>query len=328
MVCVRMQTKPTTPMSWCSAVVFGTGFAVSMAATVGFGCNSRATASDPLNEPRPEQKSREFESCSSTPSCAPELACFDQVCRRTARSVVGDYYAALGSRAFARGDADAAVAAYTESLSRYDADKVPLPPEVDCAYGAALAQNKVRKEQTELAARVLHRCVLSVPVGASLRQRALSDLASLADAGLEPSTLAKSQPADLYLTRAPLTTRSTTSVAITAVPTPSGRSFPTVLETLNSDTTKGALLNCWSTYSAATKRDSLTIELGAKARYIEPEYIEDAARFVIALDGAVGVGASAEVAADACVRTALDAAGKRVTGLKEAFATKFIVKFQ
>ena len=314
-------------MSWYAAVVVGTGFAISLA-PASLGCNSRATASDPLNEPRPEQKSREFESCSSTPECAPELACFDQVCRRTSRSVVGDYYAALGARAFARGDADAAVAAYTESLSRYDADKEPLPPEVDCAYGAALAQNKARKEQAELAARVLHRCVLSVPVGASLRQRALSDLAALADAGLEPSTLAKSQPADLYLTRAPIAARSTTSVAITAVPLPTGRSFSTVLETLNSDTTKGALLNCWTTYTAATKRDSLTIELGAKARYVEPEYIEDAARFVIALDGTGGVGASAEVAADACVRTALDAAGKRVSGLKEAFVTKFIVKFQ
>ncbi len=328
MVQLRMRTKTATPMSWCTAVVFGTGVALSLAASTGLGCNSRATASDPLNEPRPEQKSREFESCSSTPNCAPDLACFDQVCRRTARSVVGDYYAALGARAYARGDADAAVAAYTEALSRYDADKVPLPPEVDCAYGAALAQNKVRKEQTELAARVLHRCVLSLPVGASLRQRALSDLASLADDGLEPSTLAKSQPADLYLTRAPITASSTMSVVVTAVPLPTGRSFPTVLETLNSDTTKSALLNCWSTYSTTTKRDSLTIELGAKARYIEPEYIEDAARFVIALDGAVGAGASAEVAADACVRTVIDAAGKRVTGLKETFVTKFVVKFQ
>lgn len=317
-----MHTTPTSSM-FLHGLVGALGLAVAVV-----GCNSRATASDPLNEPRPEQKSREFESCASTPNCAPELACFDQVCRRTARSVVGDYYAALGARAFSRGDADSAVAAYTEALSRYDADKVPLPPEVDCAYGAALAQNKARKEQTELAARVLHRCVLSVPVGANLRQRALSDLASLADAGLEPSTLAKNAPADLYLTRAPVVAKGSASVNVTAAPMPTGRSFATVLETLNSDNTKSALMNCWSSYSTATKRDALTIEVGAKARYIEPEYIEDPARFVIALDGAPGVGASAEVAADACVRTALDAAAKRVTGVKETFTTKFVVKFQ
>jgi hypothetical protein len=291
-------------------------------------CNSRATASDPQSEPRPEQKSREFETCSATPNCGPELACFDQVCRRTSRSVVGDYFAAVGARAFARGDADGAVAGYTEALAKYDADKVPLPPEIDCAYGAALAQNKARKEQTELAARVLHRCVLSVPVGASLRQRALNDLASLADAGLEPSTLAKTTLADLYLTRVPLLVNTTHSVTVSAVPVPAGKSFVTVMETLNSDLSKSTLMNCWETFNATTKRDALTIEVGSKARYVEPEYIEDRGRFVISLDGTAGAGASAEVAADACVRTAIDAACKRVVGLKDAFATKFVVKFQ
>ena len=33
----------------------------------------------------------------------------------------------------------------------------PLPPDVDCEYGTTLAAARAKKEQAELAARVLHR---------------------------------------------------------------------------------------------------------------------------------------------------------------------------
>src|ERR1044071_420175 len=145
-------------------------------------CDSHATASDPQSGGgRAEQKGREYESCSATLHCQDELRCFDGMCRRAKRSNVGDYYAALGALQRTRGDMEAAIASYAQALAHYDADKAAgnLPPDVDCAYGATLAAARAKKEHAELAARVLHRCILSVPVGSALRDGALANLALL-----------------------------------------------------------------------------------------------------------------------------------------------------
>jgi len=56
-------------------------------------CDSRAKASDPSSV-RSDQKSKELESCSTSSQCQDNLRCFDNTCKRTARSTVGDYYAA------------------------------------------------------------------------------------------------------------------------------------------------------------------------------------------------------------------------------------------
>ena len=71
-------------------------------------CDSRAKASDPAGV-RAEQKSKEYESCGASSHCADDLRCFDHVCKRTARSTVGDYYAALGASQRARGDLENAI---------------------------------------------------------------------------------------------------------------------------------------------------------------------------------------------------------------------------
>ena len=131
------------------------------------------------------------------------LRCFEHACRRTARSAVGDYFAALGAQLRAKGDVEGAIDAYNRALGHYDTEKIALPPDVDCAYGAALAAGKTSKEHAELAARVLHRCMLAVPVGSHLREQALADAATLADAGLDPLALGRNALADVYLTRAP-----------------------------------------------------------------------------------------------------------------------------
>src|SRR5882757_7660024 len=102
------------------------------------GCDTRATASDPTSG-RADQRSREYESCGASAQCADDLRCFDHTCRRTARSTVGDYFAAAGAAAKQHGDLDGAIAAYAAALGHYDAEKIALPPDVDCAYGAALA---------------------------------------------------------------------------------------------------------------------------------------------------------------------------------------------
>src|SRR5580765_7647108 len=161
-------------------------------------CDSRAKASDPN---RPEGKSKEYESCSASAQCGEELRCFDHACRRTTRSAVGDYFAALGAMQRKNGDLEGSIDSYNRALGHYDSEKIALPPDVDCAYGAALAAGKAKKEHAELAARVLHRCILAVPVGSDLRNQALMWEATLTDAGLDPLTLGRTQLADVYLTR-------------------------------------------------------------------------------------------------------------------------------
>ena len=106
-------------------------------------CDSKATASDPQSAgTRPEQKSKEYESCGASLHCADNLRCFEQVCRRTARSAVGDYHAAAGAAARQKGEHEAAITSYDAALKQYAAEKLEVPPEIDCGYGAALAGAK------------------------------------------------------------------------------------------------------------------------------------------------------------------------------------------
>lgn len=290
------------------------------------GCDSRATASDPAG--RAEPRSREYETCSASAQCQDELRCFDQVCRRVARSTVGDYYAAAGSLARARGDLEGALAAYMQALAHYDAAKVPLPPEIDCDYGAALAAARARKEHAELAARVLHRCVLAVPAASRLRDRALADLATLSEAGLDPVLLGANKTADLYLTRAPqrpATDRLT--VAVTPTPQPTGKSYALIPEKIAEPEIRAALIACWEAHHAASKSDAMTVALGVKSSYVPSEFEDDPderGRYIVKLEPpAVGL-AGPDAAADACVRSALEPAIKSLK-LHDAFATRLAI---
>ncbi|HEY0478005.1 MAG TPA: hypothetical protein VGD37_10800 [Kofleriaceae bacterium] len=289
------------------------------------GCDSRATASDPAGS-RAEQKSREYESCGASAQCQDDLRCFDQTCRRTARSVVGDYFAAAGARARARGDVEAAIAAYAQALGHYDAEKVALPPDVDCAYGAALAAARTNRQHAELGARVLHRCVLAVPSASRLREQALAELAALADAGLDPVLLGAGKLADLYLTRAPARPATDKlTVTVTPTPMPAGKSYPQIPDKLNEADVRGALVACWEAYSAATKKDALTVTIGLKSLYAPSEYEDEPGTFIVKLDPPVAMPpASPEAAADTCVRQIVEPA---IKGLKitDAFATRLAI---
>jgi hypothetical protein len=289
------------------------------------GCDSRATASDPAAG-RAEQKSREYESCGASVQCQDELRCFDHVCRRIARSTVGDYYAAAGALARSKGDLEAAIAAYAQALGHYDAEKVALPPDVDCAYGAALAAARARKEHAELGARVLHRCVLAVPVGSRLREQALGELANLADAGLDPVLLGANKIADLYLTRRPARPATDKlTVTITATPMPAGKTYALIPDKVNDADVHTALVACWQAYSDASKKDTLTVTIGVKSSYIASEYEDEPGSFVVKLEPPVAVPAGTpEAAAESCVRPSLEPA---IKGLKitDAFATKLAI---
>lgn len=288
------------------------------------GCDSRATTSDAAT--RAAAHSREYESCGSTADCADELHCFDQVCRRVARSTVGDYQVAIGAQAASRGDVEGAIAAYAKALAAYDAEKLALPPEIDCAYGTALAAGKAKKEHAELGARVLHRCILAVPGGSRLRDQALAQLAGLADSGFEPALLAANKLADLYLTRAP-SKPSADKLAITvdANPVPTGKSYALIPEKLGSADVRPGLVACWEAYSAAAKKDALSVALGVKAAYVASEYEDEPGSFAVKLEPPSGLAAgSPDALADACVRQVVEPALK---GLKiaDAFATKLAI---
>ncbi len=303
---------------WCSMM-----WLLSIA-IVGAGCDARATSPDPQAGPRAEQKSREWESCGATVHCGDGLRCFDQACRKLARSVVGDYQAALGAQLRGKGKLDESVASYTEALARYDAEKLAAPADVDCGYGGALAASamvaKGKKEQAELAARVLHRCLLAVPAGSALYSLALLELTSLHDSGLEPAALAKSQAADLYLTREPAQKASdAVKVTATANPMPTGKTFPLLLEEIAKPEQRPALIACWEKHAAAAaEKDELSVTFGVRSKYVEPEYDDEPGAYVVTFEPGAGG------AAEECVRAALEAV-KKTPGFKDSATTKLTV---
>lgn len=305
-------------------------FGVSLLAVIfAVGCDSKAKATEPApaTAVKPEQMSREYESCGASVHCAENLRCFDQVCRRTARSAVGDYHAAAGAMLRARGEHDAAIAAFAQALGQYGAEKLEVPPDVDCAYGATLAAARAKKESAELGARVLHRCVLAVPAGSSLRLQAMADLALLGEAGLDPLVLGGGKLADLYLTKAPQKPSSDKlTVSATANPATGSKSYAALSEKLLEAGQKGGFVACWEAYNAATKKDTLAVTLPIKVGFVKSEYEDEedsGGRWFTKITPATGL-TGPEAAADACVRGVVEPA---VKGLKlvDGFDTKVTI---
>jgi hypothetical protein len=297
-------------------------FAITLALFCG--CDSKAKASDPGI--RPGEKSKELETCGASMQCADDLRCFDHVCKRTSRSTVGDYFAALGANARAKGDIEGAITAYNNALGHYDAEKIALPPEIDCAYGAALAAGKNKKEHAELGARVLHRCILAVPSASSLRDQALADLATLSDAGLDPLALGKNGLADVYLTRNAAPGTDKLAVTVTASPQPSGKTYQTIPDRIGEPDIKGALVACWQTYNQAAHKDAMAVTIGYKSTYTPSEYEDEAGSFGVKIDPPTALPAgSPEAAADQCVRAVVEPALKDLKTVKDAFATKLTI---
>lgn len=284
-------------------------------------CDTKATASDPQGGGRAEQKSREYESCSATLHCAENLRCFDNTCRRISRSAVGDYYAAVGAAALRRGEAETAIASYAQAINQYEAEKVAggVPPEIDCAYGAALAAGKGKKENAELAARVLHRCVLAVPVGSALRLHAFEQLATLEGTGLDPLLLGAGKTADLYLTKGPARPASDKlTVSVAANPEPK-KSFAAIKDKLASTDLRGPLISCWEANFAATKKEIMSVTIGVKSAYVLSEYEDDPGVFVVKVEAPTSVDP-----AEACVRNAIEPALK-ATKMTDSFNTKLAI---
>jgi hypothetical protein len=292
-------------------------------------CDSRAKASDPEGS-RADQKSKEYESCAASVQCADGLRCYERTCRRTARSNVGDYYAALGAAKRASGDLDAAVEAYAHANDHYNNEKVgpTVPPDITCGYGGALAANNRKKENAELGARWLHRCLLALGPGAggALRDKALADLALLADAGLEPLAIGRTAEGDIYLRGGPAKPATDKlAVAVGASPTPSTKGYLGLNDKLNEAGNKDALIACWTAYNAATKKDALVVNIGVKIAYAQNPDYEDEGGWITKIEPPSGLAAgSPEAAGDACVRAVVEPAFKDLK-LREGLNTKLAI---
>jgi hypothetical protein len=308
-------------------VSLGVCLCISVAAAVlAAGCDSKATASDPQGGAvKPEQKSRELESCGASLHCADNLRCFDQVCRRTARSTVGDYYAAAGAIARGKGELEPAIAAYAQALGQYSAEKLEVPPDIDCAYGATLAAGRAKRENAELGARVLHRCVLAVPSASALRAQAMASLALLGESGLDPLALGGGKLADTYLTKAPQKPSSDKlTVSASASPATGSKSYALVSAKLLDPELKGPLVACWDAYGAASKKDTLAVTLPIKVGYVSSEYEDEAGSWYTKLGPAPSSLGGPEAAADACVRGVVEPALKTLKFV-DGFDTKVTI---
>jgi hypothetical protein len=281
-------------------------------------CDSRATASDPGT--RAEQQSKEYESCGASMHCQEGLRCLDHVCRRGARSIVGDYHVAAGAAASARGDHTAAVEAYAAAIGHYNAEKIVVPPDVECAQGGALAAAKDQREHARLAARVLHRCVLAVPAGSALHQRALADLTTLADVGLDPLLLGSSQPADQYLTKDVAPATEKLEITVSATPTPTGKHWPKIPEKLGGPDLRPQLIDCWVKHHAATRNKQLSATLPLKNSFAaNPDY-EGEGTWMARLEAPSGVH-------EACVHAVVEPALKTLR-VPERIETRLTINIQ
>ena len=295
------------PLSSCSLAAAALA-AVALVA----GCDTRATASN-AGAVAPERLSTELESCAATADCAVGLRCFDLTCVRDARSALGDYLAARAARA---ASVDDAVRDYAEALAVYESEKLAVPVDLDCAYGRALAGAKAKPDKAELAARVLHRCLLATPIGSSLRRDTLAALVGLDDVGLDPKQIAKPALADLYLTRAPARpSTDALTVTVTADPVVAAKTFPLVIERLTAADLRGPLIACWDKHNAS---GALVARFPLKVTYKPSEFDDEPGVYKVVLDPVTDAAAS-------CVQAVAAAALPATKGVKDKIDTTLVV---
>ena len=220
------------------------------------------------------------------------------------------------------GDVDGAIDAYNRALGHYDSEKIALPPDVDCAYGAALAAGKAKKEHAELGARVLlaacWRCRSARAARSGARRPRDARRCRPRSARARPNGLA-----DVYLTRAPAGP-STDKLTVTVAANPAGhrQDVPADPRKLAEPDMKNALVACWDAYNAATHKEVLAVSLGMKSA-VHP----------VGVRGRAGVFTTSSTRRLRCRRARSErrgcvrAASSRAQGLalKDAFTTKLTI---
>ena len=298
---------------------------LALASLVLAACDTRAqpaaaaAAGAPVLDP--ERMSKELETCSRTADCAEGLRCFEAECRRTDRSVQGDYLAALAADSLAAGNVDAALEQYAGAAKEYGGKP---PVDIDCAYGGALVAARADKERAELAARVLHRCALAAPAGSPLRESALRQIALLDEMGLDPAHLARPEPADVYLSRAAAAPKKTDlALDIKQDPTPTGKTWTPTAAALKG--AQPALFDCWKANNEKTKAAQLSVGVPLKTVYHDSGYDDEPGYYTVTVDPKAPAPASD---AEKCVRDALAAAVKPIKGGGGDWATTVVVTVQ
>ncbi|MDR7513149.1 MAG: hypothetical protein QN147_14160, partial [Armatimonadota bacterium] len=270
------------------------------------GCDARVKSAEGVTRASaaPTTPSRERESCAATADCEAPLRCVEGACRAPTSSRLGDYYWTAGVAAARQNDLDRATEAYQQAIGQFEAEKLPTPPALLCDYGAALGQRKNDPKAAEQAARYLHRCLLAAAPGSTVYATALAELVDLEPLGLDPGLLAREQPADAYLTRAPKKPATTSLRADVAQTAPSrDRGYAAWIEVVRAAAARGAFNRCYEDYWAATQKTALPVELQMKYRVtLGDDDVVVGARLDL---GGGASAAGADAAASACVREAL-----------------------
>jgi hypothetical protein len=277
--------------------------AAAITAALGGGCDPRA---EPVGGGGvDDQLSRVGESCATSLHCRPGLRCFDQVCTTGETAVLGELYATMGASAFEGGDVERAIEAYGWSVKAYEQAQLAPPASVMCGQGRALVAARSDPTRGELAARVLHRCLLEARVGTPEREAALRALSLLLDVGLDPDLLARRELVDHYLTRAVrLPDTSTLDVAVTPKGTPPrADTFDDWLAVLRAEPARVAVAPCWQRFAEATLEDTLTVALVLRYSFRLDKY-DDLDRSLLAVD-AQASGEAPLAQASRCVAAAL-----------------------
>jgi hypothetical protein len=265
------------------------------------GCDSKAAG---VPEGAKIRASALYESCGSTTDCEGDSRCRSGICRPAKAVPVGDYHAAAGRLALAEQRYEDAIAEYTEASKVYTLAKVKIPPDIDCGHGQALHRAGGDPQRYELAARILHRCLLSAPAGSELYSSALRSLAELGKEGLDPELLASTKLADRYMTGKPSMPTGEVVLTVTAKPKVRSYSFTKWMERAQSDEVKQALMPCWQEYWKATRDATMSVTLPLKHSFKLDQY-GDFARTTLDVQDLKPLGDSARDGAQSCAKAAI-----------------------
>jgi hypothetical protein len=287
---------------------------IPLVAALAAACDPSARTESRAGAPPPEdRRSREHETCSRSSDCAADLRCIDSACRPASVSVQGELFAAVGEHALAGHKPREAAEAFAAAVAHYETDKLPPPAQLFCAQGHAILQEPgVAAQRLELAARMLHRCLLGAPVGSEPHRRALADLAGMIEHGLDPAVVARTELADVYLSGAappPALDRLELAVAVQSKSRSSTvRRVTKYLQ--DKPEVLGALSSCWKARFEATREPTLQIALPLRYGYDLDEF-DDFERSYIKVPEIAGADE-----ATACARAALlpllDAEGRKI----------------
>jgi len=198
-----------------------------------------------------------------------------------------------------------AIAGFTEATKVYDLAKVRVPPQIDCGHGEALYRAGGDPQRFELAARVLHRCMLAAPAGSELYGNALRQLAELGKEGLDPALLGSDKLADRYMTGMPaMPATDGLKLTVTFTPKVRSHSFTKWLERAKKEDIREALLPCWQEHWKTARTASMSVTLPMKHSFRLDQY-GDFGRTTLVVKDLKPLGDAARDGANSCAKAAI-----------------------